>query len=266
MALSITYEAQGRTGNNLIQYATCKLIEIMFGRHKFVCKKWMRDPFILDDNAYKQFIEGRNEEIVKNKNVLCKGFFQDDRLLLRFRERLLEEILNSKEIIYDNNCRNRSLRSFFQTIPTIYPTDRDIVISLRLEDFFHPSAQTTDIVPPKFYLDILSRQTFERLIIVCKQPSSDRKWEERYLTQFAAWNPILIHGSLEEDSALMRAAPRLIHSNSTLCWFNSYLSNKIQRFIPDTGFYPEQRLGIIDPTTDCIIKIKPMTHQEVLAL
>ena len=75
-----------------------------------------------------------------------------------------------------------------------------------------------------------------------------------------------MHGSVEHDSALIRAAPRLIHSNSTLCCFNSYLSNKIQRFIPDTEFYPGQKLGIINPITDISTKIKPMTHMEVLAL
>lgn len=270
MSLKITYEAQGRTGNNLIQFATCKLIEIIFGRHSFTCNKRMIDHIVFNDTLYKKLIECDRvtEELVKNRNIICQGFFQDDRLLLRFRERLVEKILNCREIIYDNNCRNRSLRSFFQIIPLIYPSKDDIVISLRLEDFFYPDAPTSNIVPPKYYLDILAHLTYKRLIIVCKQPSvqPSYEWEQIYLSKFKHLNPTVIHGSIEQDSALIRAAPRLIHSNSTLCWFNSYLTDKIQRFIPDTEFYPGQRLGIINLSTDIITKVKPMTHAEVLHL
>ncbi len=270
MSLKITYEAYGRTGNNLIQFATCKLIQIMFGRHSFVFNKKLADYYILDDKLYQKLIKGDRdtEEIVKNRNILCQGYFQDDRLLLRFREQLVEEIMKSRDTIYDNNCRNRSLHSFFQTIPLINPSEKDIVVSLRLEDFFHADASSTNIIPPQFYLDILSYQKYERLIIVCKRPSSDPKadWEKKYLSKFMHLKPLITHGTVEQDSALIRVAPRLIHSNSTLCWFNSYLSNKFQRFIPDTGFYPEQRLGLIDPDTDILIKVKPMTHNEVLHL
>ncbi len=270
MSLKITYEAYGRTGNNLIQFATCKLIQIMFGQHSFIYNKKLLNPIIFDDKLYQKLIEGDRdtEELVKNRNILCQGYFQDDRLLLCFREQLVEEFLKSRETIYDNNCRNRCLRSFFQVGPQISPSEKDIIISLRLEDFFQASTSSTNIIPPQFYLDIISHQKYERLIIVCKRPSSDpsAQWEKKYLSKFMHLNPIISHGSLEQDSALMRAAPRLIHSNSTLCWFNSYLSNKLQRFIPDTGFYPEQRLGLIDISTDVIIKVKPMTNNEVLNL
>lgn len=270
MSLKITYIAQGRTGNNLIQFAICKLIQIMFSKHTFIYNKKMVDHIMFDDGMYQKLIEGDSatEELLKNKNILCQGYFQDDRLLLRFRDRLVEEFLKCRDTIYDNNCRNRSLRSFFQTMPIIHPLNSDIVISLRLEDFFQADASTTNIVPPSYYLDVLAHQKYERLIIVCKRPSSDPKdhWEKTYLSKFAHLNPIIIHGSVEQDSALIRLAPRLIHSNSTLCWFNSFLSNKLQRFIPDTGFYPGQKLGIINPSTDIITQVKPMTHHEVLHL
>jgi hypothetical protein len=70
-----------------------------------------------------------------------------------------------------------------------------------------------------------------------------------------------------EDFALMRDCPALIHSNSSLCWIASFLSNKTDkcRFIPVTGTYSSQHLEEIS-STDVVVRVQPMEHKEVYAL
>ena len=73
--------------------------------------------------------------------------------------------------------------------------------------------------------------------------------------------------TLLEDFALMRDCPAFIHSNSSLCWFSSFISkNKTNRFIPITGTYPSQHLEIIESDKDEVKRIRPMKHKDVYAL
>ena len=65
----------------------------------------------------------------------------------------------------------------------------------------------------------------------------------------------MVSGSLTndllEDCGVMLDCPRFIHSNSTLCWFMSFCSQKKkERFIPQTHFYGGQKLGLLNGVTE----------------
>jgi len=64
---------------------------------------------------------------------------------------------------------------------------------------------------------------------------------------------------------MMRDCPNLLHSNSTLCWFMSFVSTKRSRIIPQTHFYQGQNLTKIEEK-DIVLQVNPLRHQEVYQL
>ena len=139
-----------------------------------------------------------------------------------------------------------------------------MVLSLRLDDFIQLPCETSDIIPPSFYINILEQSDFRQLYIVCDKLKWD--WEYKYIEFFKKWNPIFIQGSLHHDASILRDCKKLIHSNSTFCWIMSFFSKtKIQRFIPNTHFYKGQLLEKIHEN-DVMINISPLTHKEVFEI
>ncbi len=268
MTLKVAYKANGRTGNNLFQYFTCKVLGYIFG-HEYINLQSSPDSwFTINDDVFAQITNSSDpvEEFpeLAKKNIWCDGFFQNSSLFVKWRSRLLEDLETSRDILPDTNCGMRSIRDFMRFSHEYNFTDRDLVISLRLDDFYQAPRETSDIIPPDFYLSLIEKMDFDRLYIIVDKPR--HSWEHAYLRRFSAYNPIIISGSLEHDAAVMRSARRLIHSNSTLCWLSSFMSHKTERHIRRTNFYKMQRLGVINEETDKIYDVSPLTHQQVHAL
>ncbi len=276
MNFRITYKVAGRTGNNIFQYLACKMICYLIGRHNYVHIKSFSMASIFNDDTWEALTISEEPftdpifEPLRRANIYCEGFFQDTRLFVKHRDIVLDIInnLGPNEKMPDNNCNMRSLSKFMSYQSPIYFNESDIVLSLRLDDFYKSDA--TDgksmVIPFKFYCDLLRTLDFDRLYIVCDKIR--HKWEQKYLDAFEEFDPILlIGGSLEQDSAYMRDATRLIHSNSTLCWINSYLTPtfrpKKERHIIQLINDDVNRMGIIDPETDILHCVNPMTHAEI---
>lgn len=279
--------ANARTGNILFQYLFCKRLSLAFG-HKYVAIEDCDQLFgpansitITDANAAEiLFSSGSDPEYdpIRTKNIVCEGFFQRSEYYVPVRAELLATLLkqdadNDSLFGPSNNETNneyekkQSLREFLSAPNKIPISNRDVVISLRLDDFIQLQCPTSDIVCPTFYTDILEIIQFDRLFIVCDAILHD--WERAYLRFFDKWSPVLVQGSLQDDAALMREAPTLIHSNSTLCWFMIFLdsdANAKIRYIPKTNFYGGQSLDAICPSTDRLIHVKPLTHKQVYEL
>ena len=79
----------------------------------------------------------------------------------------------------------------------------------------------------KFITTLQNINQNSKLYIVCDKIKYD--WEIKYIEYFKKWNPILLQEDLIHDIALIRDSNILIHSNSTLCWIISFLSNKQHR-------------------------------------
>ena len=149
----------------------------------------------------------------------------------------------------------------------------DIVVSLRLDDFIQLPCATSDIIPPKYYLEIIDAEiskqvmrgeTDAKIYIVCDNIRYD--WEIRYVDFFKKWDPILLQEDIMHDCALMRDCNILVHSNSTLCWMMSFLSEKkTARYIPRTNFYGNQSLNEIE-STDVLTHVRPLSHHDVYTI
>ena len=257
----------GRTGNLIFPYMLCKLFEIKYNCHKYVSYS----PEFEKETDFILLTEDNINDIKPNdllqKNIICDGYFQKSVFFINNRTELLNKMREATEDYWILDNKRYYITDFFKEKPRYFPTEKDIVISLRLDDFIQYPCKTSDILPPEYYLDILENTSFTTLYIVCDKVKED--WEYRYLELFDKWNPIYVMGdSLYKDGALMRDCPRFIHSNSTFSWLMSFFSsnpNK-KRYIPCTNVYKGQQLGIIDVEQDIFKEIKPLTHKEVFDL
>lgn len=271
--LFITFKNNGgRTGNLIFEYMICKLIEIKLNCHKYIpydkCPtNDMTNAFIITDDNIEEVLSSSSFFIfvlLQNKNIICNGYFQKSKFFMEHRRVLLDRMQESTEDYWVLDDRKYYITDFFKETPRISVTEKDVVISLRLDDFIQYPRPTSDILPPNYYLDILDKLNFSRLYIVCDKVKYD--WEYRYLEFFKKWNPTFVIGdTLLRDGALMRDCPTLIHSNSTFSWLMSFFSqnpNK-KRYIPCTNQYNVQRLEHIDGSFDVVDNVRPLTHDEV---
>lgn len=250
-----------RSGNYIFQYLTCKLIELIKGHTYVELEKLdMSNIFRVTEDNIDAFIANSD---IPTSNIYVEGFFQKSKHFMNYRKQLLDILYESNDFWYFNG-KPTYIRDFLYSKHQYTFQPNDIVMSLRLDDFIQCPCPTSDILPPQFYLDILESRFVEKLYIVCDTIRHD--WERRYLEFFEKWNPIMIQGDLFSDCAVMREAPVLIHSNSTLSWIMSFFSREHKlRFIPKTNFYKGQCLQSIE-NTDTIMQVAPLPHNDVYSL
>ena len=291
----VTFEKiqDARTGNILFQYLASKVISFELG-HTYIPIEEIgeigENIIRVDDANYADVLKG-NIPNIQEKNIICRGFFQKGEYYIPIRDSLLQHFSNCDDYWIGVKGRKQYIRDFLQasthSIKDLSETlesknetkefsvqtstssstppllQKDVVISLRLDDFIQLPCPTSDIVPPEYYLEVLEKiKGINRLFIVCDTIRQD--WEHQYIKFFDKWNPIILQKDLMHDCALIRDAPILLHSNSTLCWFMSFLStNKTKtRYIPKTNFYSSQSLNEIDDS-DTLQIVYPLYHNEV---
>ena len=265
----VTFEKipSARTGNLLFQYLFVKRLSIQFGHTYIPIEEVTHQDNVLritDDTAKSYLFEKCLHTTMKNKNIICRGFFQQDIYFNDYRQRLLEEIYHCEDYFIGCGGEKEYIKTFLTGSQKQKFRDTDVVLSLRLDDFIQLPCPTSDILPPSFYLDILESIYFDTLYIVCDKLHHD--WEHKYMRFFDKWSPVLLQNDLLEDCGVMLDCPQFIHSNSTLCWFMSFCSQKKkERFIPQTHFYGGQKLGVIE-RGDRIYNVNPLKHQEVYDL
>jgi hypothetical protein len=222
---------------------------------------------IVNDELFKEITESEDPATdirfihLRENHIECNGFFQISKLFVKYRERLIQDVYSTTDIIPSIFGYRVNLYNLMHTPSKYNLSDRDVVIALRLDDYYHAGSKSSNIISHDYYLDILKTLSFDKLYIVCDKINNS--WEEAYLNKFKNFSPTIISGTIEDDVAVMRGAKRLIHSNSTLCWFISFLSEKIERYIPLSDFYgKDQSLHIIS-ISDHLQEVKPMMHSEI---
>ena len=282
----VTFEKKpsARTGNILFQYLMCKLISLLYN-HKYIPIEefnamHLENVLTLhEENAKSIVVTESNTREPILQHIRCDGFFQQSQYYIPYRNELLQLLHNNADDYWISYNGSREVIEMFlyrttTTTAAAYQwKSNDIFVSLRLDDFIQLPRETSDIIPPQYYLDIIEREMAKNTDAVCSPQlyiicdTLRHPWEHKYMEFFNKWSPIRIQQSVIEDCHVMRDCPILIHSNSTLCWFMSFLSqnpNKV-RYIPQTHFYGGQSLAAID-NTDSIQSVSPLPHHDVYHL
>ena len=283
----VTFEKKpsARTGNILFQYLMCKLISLLYNHtyipiEEFNAMHLTNVLIVHEENAKSIVVPDSPSTSPITQHIKCDGFFQQSQYYVPHRTELIQLLYKNKDDYWISyNGAREKIEDFLYRPPDTSPAypwkSSDIFISLRLDDFIQLPRETSDIIPPQYYLDIIEQEmaknmqnrdgSCSQLYIICDTLRHD--WEHKYMDFFNKWSPVRIQQSVIEDCHVMRDCPTLSHSNSTLCWFMSFLSqtpNKV-RYIPQTHFYGGQSLAAI-ADTDSIQTVHPLPHHEVYHL
>jgi len=272
----VTFTIEGRTGNNIFQYMAAKLLSLHYG-HTYVpfheIKGRDATVHVVNDQEMVILLKGNSHEQVKDRNIICIGYFQISDMYTHYRKVLIDVFKTSDDYWYDEKGRKIYIKDFFTASHKLELAPNDVVMSIRLDDFFHRECigepgRTSNILPPYYYTYILEKMPRDekgailgKLYIVSDKLRED--WEKAYVKIFDPWSPIMVQDDIMSDFALMRDCPTLIHSNSTLCWIASFFCDKDKtRFIPRTYFNDNQVLEKIEET-DTFLVVNPLPHNEV---
>jgi len=265
----ITFEdGGGRFGNQLFRYLICKVFTVRFG-HKYVDRSDFHheDPLVIGEEDVGKYLDGTKS--VKNRHLVCRGYFQKSELFVKDREALLRLICsktNNDTFVMDG--RRYSIREcLVESKHSVQIKSEDVVMSVRLDDFLQLPCPTSDILPPTYYIDALTTLNPSGTLYIVVD-ALKYSWEHKYLDYFKKWKPVVIQNTLVHDIALMRDASTLIHSNSSLCWIISFLSPKVKRVIPFTPkVYMNQNQSLRTiADTDSLHFVTPLDHAEVYEL
>jgi len=133
-------------------------------------------------------------------------------------------------------------RIFFHPDDNITYNDRVIKHLERLKyDGGATLMANSDILPFEWYENILNGLSFSRLIICTDCP------DDPYLEYFDKYNPEIIHSSVENDFCILRNAPILLSSISTMGWWAGFLSDG-RVYLPQPNYgcwgHPKEEMDI----------------------
>jgi hypothetical protein len=168
----VTFIVKGRTGNNMFQYLMCKTIQYHFG-HVYTPTRVNdeRDtPFYVTEENARDVLEGKIHGI-KQKNIVCDGYFQQSDLYVAIRKPLLQMLYTSNDSwLNENGTEMIHFQPFLLHPCNHLFQHNDIVISLRLDDFIQLPCKTSDILPPSFYtriLESIGKHNINKVYLIC---------------------------------------------------------------------------------------------------
>lgn len=212
----VTCEFGGGLGNRIFQYVSARLLaEILGYSFESGCpldnvltptipatgKKYTQNKIHIIENN-----DNSNVFIAKwqKQHIHLQGYFQVADYYIPYRDKII---------------------GFFNEQATKTPDNENIVIHIRLNDY-KIFGEKGNVLNPKYYLDCLKRESFNRLFIVTDSPN------DSYLDNFKSFNPIVSRGNLINDFWLITEFSRMIIANSTFSWWAAFLSNANKIYTP----------------------------------
>lgn len=190
----------GRFGNNLFQYSIGRLYAEDHGLQ--LVTDWAQDKVLKATGVRSGLVLGGGTRIIDDGNVcelfgvgsggdsvLFTGYFQQSGLFYPHRDRV---------------------RGFFE-LPRVEKNTRDIVMHVRCDDY-----GLAHRIHPEWYVDILRRESYDRLYIVMSP------LDQGYLDYFREFDPIIVSGNVRSDFFFISSFDRIICSNSTFAWWAAF--------------------------------------------
>jgi hypothetical protein len=131
--------------------------------------------------------------------------------------------VNSRYFVADRDL----IRSWFWSQPPIEVDPDDVLVNVRLREFT-PLGLTLD---PSYYTTVLERMQFKKLYLMTDNPS------DPFLGFLAKYNPIPVTGYGPEHFFKALAFKRIVMSNSTFCWWFTFVSEATEIYLPMLNGY-----------------------------
>ena len=126
--------------------------------------------------------------------------------------------VNSKYFIHDRAL----IKKWFDVKPIMHPGPDDVLVNVRLREFCDLGLA----LDPCYYTTVLNRLSFDKLYLMTDDPKHE------YLRVFDRYNPEYITGYGPEHFLKAIGFNRIVMSNSTFCWWFTFLSDAEEIYFP----------------------------------
>lgn len=274
MEFCVRYECGGRLGNCVFPYILCILYQKMYG-YRYVLDR-QPNELVIDDRLFLQVFPKETEGQIAlpaiRANLVFNGYFQHDQYL-RLCRTLLEEFLKEhpdQPIVTGWNERIPAEILIKDSLPNLHLTPKTLVVHLRMEDkvadIIEPNSALF-VIHPDDYAPLLKTIEYDTILWVMNKPKQDI--ELQYLAYLQKqYGGSYKAQSLEDDMSLMRKAPMLVCSRSSLSWvcsafaygpqkvwmperYETWIHETFTRVQPDTTYFPYRKASRKDLEEVC---------------
>lgn len=247
----VSFLTSGRFGNNLIQYFTakilCKYLNTKSNIFEVACNKNIKGEncITITDETFDEFYKRVREGYIPDNNIILKGYFQFDYLMIENKEFILSIFNDSNTDFINKNYKIKDIYSFIRSFKTDIPST-DIVVHLRLNDFYdktlHPNS-IIDVIDSNFSLS-------NKISIVSEIKDYDGQYVNylvHNLIKIGYDVRVYCNGNFLEDFSRLYYSKNIICSNSTYCWMAVFLGNDNDvNYVPNKWYSENQKLNIVD--------------------
>ena len=207
-----------RLGNQLYQYAAGRLLARRLGLR-------------LDAEAIPGFPRTRDivfgEVVGGPPHVLGEAdpipSWPDVEALRGKRLEITQGFVNSRYFVNDRDA----IRNWLAGKATMQPDPEDVLVNVRLGDFLPGRASKLGLVlDPSYYTAVLDRLKWKTLYLMTDSPGHP------YLNHLIPYHPVVIPGYGVEHFFRALGFNRIIMSNSTFCWWFTFLSSAKEIYFP----------------------------------
>lgn len=203
--MSVHIRYHGRFGNHAYQYACARLFAEDNGL-RLISEFPEKSRKILPVTRPQEGMNLDSPEVIITDKT--KKLFEERRPPAKY---LIDGYFAKPWLFHDRRSR---VNRIFAPRPVEMRDQGDIVANIRLGDF----RPLRLILHPKWYLDILSKESFSQLFIVADE------YHEQYMSYFKAYDPIFVKTTPAEDWDYLRTFDRIICANSSFSWWACFFS------------------------------------------
>lgn len=219
--MAVTVKYIGGFGNTIFQYVRARLLAEQ------------NDTTMLTSFPYKEILpttpERYSSSVLRSILPLLPRFRITDsniHTLSRLRKFFNYSLSGFLQDTHPINQSYQQVQSFFRLPDIISAPSDEVVIHVRLGDFYHDDYLSpvhnglSEILHPEWYLGILKNISFSKLHILILDDSKFRNFTEKYISYFRDFSPnILIDTPMKDDFHFIRRFTTILSSNSTFSWW-----------------------------------------------
>ena len=224
--MSISYNLNGRFGNNLFQYFATKVIS------KYTNKKYVYNTYfnrVIGDEEFKVIYESCIEGSFQTEDDLyLNGYFQTDFWIIKEKEFLqsLLTIDNIDRINKDYTIKDIVLVLYDFSLKELVLNPSSLTVHIRLDDFYH-QGYNSEVLDPDFLIEYINSVILDNNIKNCIFIVDILKedWEKNYINKLLTIpNSVIMNNDILTDFSLLFYSYNLMLCKSTFGWISSACS------------------------------------------
>lgn len=229
---------QGRYGNAIFRYLASSLFCILYSAKRTydetIC------DVVFSDTDFTEWSNCliQNEPVLHvldiTKNYLFRGYYQHDKIFLKYKSQLIHHINSYPEDILTTDGYKPGGTGIYHYHVTHYlagdllkTTNNirtyEIVVHLRLEDFVF----VNQLLHPHCIAAVLEKFSDQTICFVMNAPTT--AFEHRYINYFKSkFNIVCESNDPITDFHIIKNAKTLVCSRSTMCWAAAFFSTTLE--------------------------------------